>query len=57
MPRGDGTGPPGGGSTGRGRTAGMGGSRRGRMDGTRADASVPNVGRSFLMKRGHPATL
>lgn len=38
MPRGDGTGPPGGGGPGTGRGAGMIKSRRGRMGGSRAGA-------------------
>ena len=38
MPRGNGTGPPGGSGPGTGRGTGMGGSRRGRKGGSRAGA-------------------
>jgi hypothetical protein len=54
MPRGDGTGPPGGGTPGRGRGAGTGGSRRGRMGGTRAGAGP--AGECVCPKCGTVAT-
>jgi hypothetical protein len=62
MPRGDGTGPPGGGDprAGRGRGIGRGGRGLGRMGGTRAGAGpagsciCPNCGNSVPHQAGAP---
>jgi len=60
MPRGDGTGPPGGSGPGSGRGLGRGGTGQGRMKGNRAGAGsggkcvCPNCGEVRTHQRGIP---